>query len=67
MVMENYGGTSTQKSSNGAGHTDSGSQNRWVQEVLKEEVHVHASSDPIVRIPSWKMIVTENGELNVAM
>ncbi|CAM8893069.1 unnamed protein product [Rhodiola kirilowii] len=67
VVMENYGCTYTQKNSNDVAHTDSSTQSRWVQEVLKVEGHVSASSDPIVRIPSWKMIVTESGELNVTM
>uniref|UniRef100_A0A7N0URP0 ARM repeat superfamily protein n=3 Tax=Kalanchoe fedtschenkoi TaxID=63787 RepID=A0A7N0URP0_KALFE len=65
--MENYGGTNGQKSSDDVARNNSGSQSRWVQEVLKLEGHVSASSDSIVKIPSWKMIVNENGEFNVAM
>ncbi|XP_050227615.1 protein SEMI-ROLLED LEAF 2 [Mercurialis annua] len=64
-VLENYGGC---KKNSGNLDTDKqGPQNRWVEEVLKNEGHVIHVSPPefITRVPSWRTIVNEKGEVNV--
>jgi len=40
-------------------------QNHWVQEVRKIEGHVSPSPDVLMKVPSWRMIVNEKGELNM--
>ncbi|KAL6987132.1 hypothetical protein U1Q18_012889 [Sarracenia purpurea var. burkii] len=60
VVLENYGGI--KKESTDSGNTN---QNRWVQEVLKVEGHVSPSPEIMIRVPSWRMIMNEKGEVNV--
>ncbi|KAL6957648.1 hypothetical protein U1Q18_040437 [Sarracenia purpurea var. burkii] len=60
VVLENYGGI--KKESTDSGNTN---QNRWVQEVLKVKGHVSPSPEIMIRVPSWRMIVNEKGEVNV--
>lgn len=40
-------------------------QNHWVQEVRKIEGHVSPSPDVLMKVPSWRMIINEKGELNM--
>ncbi|KAJ9543772.1 hypothetical protein OSB04_023479 [Centaurea solstitialis] len=56
VVLENYGSLS--KDSNNP------NQSRWVQEVLNNE-HQVSPSEALIRIPSWRTIVNEKGEINV--
>lgn len=56
--MENYGGPK-KNPENQVPH------NRWVQEVLKNEGHVTPSPEVLRKVPSWRMIVNEKGEINV--
>lgn len=58
VVLENYGGP--KKTSE-----NEGSQNRWVQEVQKNEGHV-SPQDVAIRIPPWSAIVNAKGELIVS-
>ncbi|XP_051149119.1 protein SEMI-ROLLED LEAF 2-like [Andrographis paniculata] len=58
VVLENYGGPDKE--------SDEPSENRWVQEVQKTEGHVTPSPDATARVPSWRMIVNDKGQLNVA-
>ncbi|KAF9593302.1 hypothetical protein IFM89_021058 [Coptis chinensis] len=44
-----------------------GTQSRWVQEVLKVQGHVSPSPDVMTRVPSWRSIVNDKGEINVPM
>ncbi|KAG8371940.1 hypothetical protein BUALT_Bualt12G0015000 [Buddleja alternifolia] len=57
VVLENYGGRS--KESNDP------NQNRWVQEVQKTEGHISPSPDVLMKVPSWRTIVNDKGQLNV--
>ncbi|PIN06737.1 putative transmembrane protein cmp44E [Handroanthus impetiginosus] len=59
VVLENYEGPN--KESNDP------NQNRWVQEVHKTEGHVSPSPDIALKVPSWRMIVNDKGQLNVAV
>ncbi|KAJ4706418.1 ARM repeat superfamily protein [Melia azedarach] len=59
VVLENYGGH--KKNSE---NTDQ-NQSRWVQEVRKKEGHVSPSPDVLTRVPSWRIIVDEKGEISV--
>ncbi|KAF3442547.1 hypothetical protein FNV43_RR16463 [Rhamnella rubrinervis] len=59
VVLENYGGC--KKRENPEGSTGS----KWLQEVKKNEGHVNPSTDMAMRVPSWKAIVTDKGEVNV--
>lgn len=65
MVLENYGGC-TKKLEN-MDHDKEGPQNRWVQEVLKNEGHVSPSVDVTASVPSWQTIVNDKGGVNVTM
>ncbi|GFP92232.1 protein efr3 homolog b [Phtheirospermum japonicum] len=58
VVLENYEGTSK----------ESGEPNekRWVQEVHKTEGHVSPSPDGVTKVPSWRVIVNDKGQLNVS-
>ncbi|CAL5420850.1 unnamed protein product [Camellia sinensis] len=62
VVLENYGGPN--KDSIDSGNAN---QNRWVQEVLKVEGHVPPSPEVIMKVPSWRTIVNEKGEVNVTV
>ncbi|KAJ7972220.1 ARM repeat superfamily protein [Quillaja saponaria] len=64
VVLENYEFPIKKLESD---HNQHGTQNRWVQEVLKNEGHVSASPDVKLTIPSWRTIVNDKGELNVTM
>ncbi|KAL0555108.1 hypothetical protein IC582_009041 [Cucumis melo] len=55
VVLENYG----------APGKNSNSNDRWVQEVQREEGHISSSSVVTMNTPSWKEIVTERGEVNL--
>ncbi|KAL5537504.1 hypothetical protein UlMin_045125 [Ulmus minor] len=60
VVLENYGG---QKDSSG---NLEGSQNSWVQEVRRNEGRFSSSPDATMRAPSWRDIINEKGQVNVA-
>uniref|UniRef100_A0A9I9CX37 Protein EFR3-like protein B n=1 Tax=Cucumis melo TaxID=3656 RepID=A0A9I9CX37_CUCME len=55
VVLENYG----------APGKNSNSNDRWVQEVQREEGHISSSSVVTMNTPSWREIVTERGEMNL--
>lgn len=55
VVLENYG--VTEKDSNNP------NQNRWVQEVLKDERNI--TPNALMKVPSWRTIVNEKGEVTV--
>ncbi|KAD0702503.1 hypothetical protein E3N88_43834 [Mikania micrantha] len=55
VVLENYGASGKD--------TYSQNQNRWVQEVLKNERNI--SPNGLMKVPSWREIVNEKGEVNV--
>ncbi|KAK1428846.1 hypothetical protein QVD17_17686 [Tagetes erecta] len=57
VVLENYGSLNKE--------SENPNQNRWVQEVLKNEHHV-SPSEALMKIPSWSALVNEKGELNVS-
>ncbi|KAL5982022.1 hypothetical protein ACLOJK_016090 [Asimina triloba] len=61
VVLDNY-----EHKQNPENLDQKGPQNRWVQEVLKVEGHFTPSPDAISRIPSWKSIVNDKGEVNLA-
>ncbi|KAJ8565062.1 hypothetical protein K7X08_001522 [Anisodus acutangulus] len=46
--------------------TQDSNQNRWVEEVRKVEGHVTPSPEVIAKVPSWRIIVNEKGELNIS-
>ncbi|GMH20156.1 hypothetical protein Nepgr_021997 [Nepenthes gracilis] len=56
VVLENYGVYENDDKQ--------GCQNRWLQEVQKNEGHVIPSPDVMYRVPSWRLIVNEKGEVN---
>ncbi|KAF5821352.1 hypothetical protein HanRHA438_Chr01g0013261 [Helianthus annuus] len=56
VVLENYGSLINE--------SENPNENRWVQEVLKNEHHV--PSEALLKVPSWSTIVNEKGELNVS-
>lgn len=56
VVLENYGAP---------GKNSDNSNNRWVQEVQREEGHISSSSIVTMNTPSWREIVTERGEVNL--
>ncbi|KAI3667392.1 hypothetical protein L6452_42449 [Arctium lappa] len=56
VVLENYGALSKE--------SDNPNQSRWVQEVLKNEHHM-SPAEALMKIPSWRTIVNEKGEINV--
>ncbi|KAI3788224.1 hypothetical protein L2E82_00981 [Cichorium intybus] len=58
VVLENYGSSNKE--------SDNPNQNRWVQEVLKND-HLVSPSEALIKVPSWRTIVNEKGELNVAV
>ncbi|GFY96226.1 Uncharacterized protein Acr_11g0005320 [Actinidia rufa] len=60
VVLENYGGPSKESLD-----SENPNQNRWVQEVLKVEGHVSPSPETMMKVPSWRSIVNEKGEVNV--
>lgn len=63
MVLENYG--HAKKVSEDP--NKQGSENRWVQEVLKHEGHVSAPPEVTMRVPSWKKLVNDKGEVNATV
>lgn len=65
VVLENYGGP--RKNTEELNQDKPGPQNRWVQEVLKVEGHVPPSPDVMIRVPSWRTIVDDQGEIIVTM
>ncbi|KAK8273049.1 hypothetical protein V6Z12_D11G379300 [Gossypium hirsutum] len=60
VVLENYGGPMKNLEENNSG------QSRWVQEVQKIESRMSPSPNFLTKVPSWRTIVNEKGELNVA-
>ncbi|KAK4371504.1 hypothetical protein RND71_010979 [Anisodus tanguticus] len=46
--------------------TQDANQNRWVEEVRKVEGHITPSPEIIAKVPSWRIIVNEKGELNIS-
>ncbi|KAF7804081.1 protein EFR3-like protein B [Senna tora] len=65
VVLENY--QCHGKDSESLDHEQHGAQNMWVQEVMKDEGHVAPLPDVKMRIPSWRKIVNNKGEVNVTM
>ncbi|KAJ4971996.1 hypothetical protein NE237_005095 [Protea cynaroides] len=63
VVLENYGGP---KKNSEDLNDSQGAQNRWVQEVLKEEGHV-SQTDATTGVTSWRRILNDNGEINLSM
>ncbi|PON91725.1 Armadillo-type fold containing protein [Trema orientale] len=59
VVLENYEGRREN-----TGELE-GSQNRWVQEVRKNERHVSPSPNTTMRVSSWRVVVNDQGEVNV--
>lgn len=57
VVLENYGSPSKE--------SHNPNQNRWVQEAHKIEGHTSPSPEILMKAPSWRMIVNDNGEVNV--
>ncbi|KAG5555681.1 hypothetical protein RHGRI_006358 [Rhododendron griersonianum] len=62
VVLENYGCPSKESMDSG-----NNNPNRWVQEVLKDSGHVSPSPELKMRVPSWRTIVNEKGEVNLAV
>ncbi|MBA0716749.1 hypothetical protein Golax_015555, partial [Gossypium laxum] len=60
VVLENYGGPMKNLEENNSG------QSRWVQEVQKIESRMSPLPNFLTKVPSWRTIVNEKGELNVA-
>ncbi|KAI4330508.1 hypothetical protein MLD38_028794 [Melastoma candidum] len=42
-----------------------GSESRWVQQVLKTEGHVSVLPENMIKVPSWRNLVNNKGEVNV--
>ncbi|PKU67669.1 uncharacterized protein LOC110106753 isoform X2 [Dendrobium catenatum] len=61
VVLENYG--HAHLSSEGVQDSEQGTQNKWVQEVLKAEGHVSPNLGEYARLLSWKNLVNDKGEL----
>ncbi|GAB2267011.1 hypothetical protein Dimus_001997 [Dionaea muscipula] len=59
VVLENYGSPNDNEDKQG------GTEDGWVQEVAKNEGN--NPSPDVVRLPSWRVIVNNKGELNVSM
>ncbi|KAL3637239.1 hypothetical protein CASFOL_019538 [Castilleja foliolosa] len=59
VVLENYEGTTSKESGEP-------NEKRWVQEVHKTEGHVSPSPDGVMKVPSWRVIVNDKGQLNVS-
>ncbi|KAL6539812.1 hypothetical protein OROMI_024394 [Orobanche minor] len=58
VVLENY--QSRRKESNDS------NQSRWLQEVHKTEGHISPPTpDVAIKVPSWRVIVDDRGQLNV--
>lgn len=57
VVLENYGDSSKDSNPN---------QSRWVEEVSKSEGNVTPSPHAVMKVPSWKMVVNDKGNLSVA-
>ncbi|KAH9678981.1 hypothetical protein KPL71_025927 [Citrus sinensis] len=58
VVLENYGGPRRNSENSGQ------NQSRWVEEVRKKEGHVSPLPDVSIRVPSWRLMVNEKGEIN---
>ena len=65
MVLENYGNNIKRDDSHDS--TNEGPPNRWVQEVLKVEGGISSSSALGTRLPSWKKMVNDRGELSMTV
>ncbi|KAK9283316.1 hypothetical protein L1049_011555 [Liquidambar formosana] len=65
VVLENYGGLN--KNSVDLNKDKTGIQNQWVQEMVNVEGNVYSSPDSMTRIPSWRRIVNEKGEVNMTV
>ncbi|KAH6818785.1 hypothetical protein C2S51_002388 [Perilla frutescens var. frutescens] len=57
VVLENYGGLSKESDAN---------QSHWVEEVTKTEGIVSPSPNVVMKVPSWKKVVNDKGQLDVA-
>lgn len=66
VVLENYGGPNKNLEKIND-ERKQGPENMWVQEVLKTEGHVSPVSDVEKRIPSWRNILNDKGEINITM
>ncbi|KAK1313502.1 hypothetical protein QJS10_CPA06g01533 [Acorus calamus] len=62
VVLDNY--KYPKDKSEDQNHSNPATQNKWVKEVLKVEGHVPLS-EVMIRVPSWRRIVNERGELNL--
>ena len=56
VVLENYGAMGKD--------SDNPNQNRWVQEVLK--IDRNTPSAALTKLPSWRTIVNEKGEVTMS-
>ncbi|KAE8098791.1 hypothetical protein FH972_016828 [Carpinus fangiana] len=65
VVLENYGAPN--KKLENMDPDKQCHQSRWVQEVLKNEGHVSSSPDVSMRLPSWRTILNDKGEVNVTL
>lgn len=61
VVLENFGRHKKSEDPN------QDNQNRWVHEVQKTEGHPTSSQLTMTRVPSWKNIVNDKGEVNLTM
>ncbi|XP_058728224.1 protein SEMI-ROLLED LEAF 2 [Vicia villosa] len=66
VVLENYGGPNKNLEKINDERKE-GPENMWVQEVLKTEGHVSPVIDVEKRIPSWRNILNDKGEINITI
>ncbi|KAK6151298.1 hypothetical protein DH2020_013933 [Rehmannia glutinosa] len=57
VVLENYRGQSKE--------SDDSNQSRWLQEVHKTEGHISPTPEVAMKVPSWRIIINDRGQLNV--
>ncbi|GFP87741.1 protein efr3 homolog [Phtheirospermum japonicum] len=58
VVLENYNGQSKE--------AQDANQSRWLQEVHKTEGHISSTSDGANKVPTWRVIIDDRGQLNVS-
>lgn len=61
VVLENYGGQKT------IPDNVVNDNNRWVEAVRKNEGYISCPADTPIRVPSWREVVNDKGEINVTM
>ncbi|PKA47054.1 hypothetical protein AXF42_Ash011728 [Apostasia shenzhenica] len=65
VVLENF--RSSHQSLEDYQDGEQGNQNKWVREVLKAEGHVSLSAAATTRLPPWKNLMNDSGELNLTL